>query len=48
MRSILRINTGGKVLVFEIMVAKTYDENREFDCEEFDLLRDGSDDERSV
>lgn len=41
-----RINTGGKTLtVFEIMVAKTYDEGRQFDLvEQFDLLRDGADD----
>jgi hypothetical protein len=43
-----RINTGGKSLtVFEIMVAKTYDESRQFDlAEKFELLRDGSDDEK--
>lgn len=41
-----RINTGGKTLtVFEIMVAKTYDEQRHFDLvEQFDLLREGEDD----
>ena len=41
-----RINTGGKTLtVFEIMVAKTYDEGRNFDLvEQFNLLRDGDDD----
>ncbi len=43
-----RINTGGKVLtVFEIMVAKTYDEEKEFDlAEKYEVLRDGSDDEK--
>jgi hypothetical protein len=43
-----RINTGGKVLtVFEIMVAKTYDEQKEFDlAEKYEELRDGSDDEK--
>lgn len=43
-----RINTGGKALtVFEIMVAKTYDESRSFDlAEKYELLRDGSDDEK--
>lgn len=43
-----RINTGGKALtVFEIMVAKTYDEEKGFDlAEKFDILRDGSDDEK--
>lgn len=42
-----RINTGGKVLsVFEIMVAKTYDEKRGFDLEEkYNELRDGTDDD---
>jgi len=41
-----RINTGGKALtVFEIMVAKTYDEEKKFDlAEQFELMRDGSDD----
>lgn len=41
-----RINTGGKSLtVFEIMVAKTYDETKKFDlAEKYELLRDGSDD----
>ncbi len=40
-----RINTGGKVLtVFEIMVAKTYDEAKGFDlAEQYDFLRDGTD-----
>ena len=40
-----RINTGGKVLtVFEIMVAKTYDETKGFDlAEQYELLRDGTD-----
>jgi len=40
-----RINTGGKSLtVFEIMVAKTFDESKDFDlAEQYDLLRDGSD-----
>lgn len=43
-----RINTGGKALtVFEIMVAKTYDEARGFDlAEKYELLRDGSDEEK--
>lgn len=43
-----RINTGGKVLtVFEIMVAKTYDETKGFDlAEKFEVLRDGTDDEK--
>ena len=43
-----RINTGGKVLtVFEIMVAKTYDETKSFDlAERYEMLRDGSDDEK--
>ena len=43
-----RINTGGKSLtVFEIMVAKTYDEAKKFDlAEQYELLRDGSDDEK--
>ena len=43
-----RINTGGKTLtVFEIMVAKTYDEKKNFDlAERFEVLRDGSDDEK--
>ncbi|MDM7948288.1 DUF262 domain-containing protein [Hydrogenophaga sp.] len=43
-----RINTGGKALtVFEIMVAKTYDETRQFDlAEKFELLRDGSDEDK--
>jgi hypothetical protein len=43
-----RINTGGKSLtVFEIMVAKTYDEAKKFDlAEKYELLRDGSDDEK--
>ena len=43
-----RINTGGKSLtVFEIMVAKTYDESKEFDlAERYETLRDGSDDEK--
>jgi hypothetical protein len=41
-----RINTSGKTLtVFEIMVAKTYDEGRDFDLvEKFEMLRDGGDD----
>jgi hypothetical protein len=40
-----RINTGGKVLtVFEIMVAKTYDEAKKFNlAEKYEILRDGSD-----
>ena len=43
-----RINTGGKSLsVFEVMVAKTYDETRGFDlAEKFEELRDGVDDAR--
>lgn len=43
-----RINTGGKSLtVFEIMVAKTYDEAKKFDlAEKYELLRDGSDDSK--
>ena len=43
-----RINTGGKSLtVFEIMVAKTYDEAKKFDlAERYELLRDGSDDDK--
>jgi hypothetical protein len=43
-----RINTGGKSLtVFEIMVAKTYDETKKFDlAEKYELLRDGSDDDK--
>ncbi len=42
-----RINTGGKVLsVFEIMVAKTYDEAQGFDlAKQYDILRDGTDDD---
>lgn len=42
-----RINTGGKELsVFEIMVAKTYDEKLGFDlAAQFDFLRDGYDDD---
>jgi len=42
-----RINTGGKSLtVFEIMVAKTFDESKNFDlAEEYEALRDGSDEE---
>lgn len=43
-----RINTGGKALtVFEIMVAKTYDETKGFDLvEKYEVLRDGSDEEK--
>jgi len=43
-----RINTGGKALtVFEIMVAKTYDETQGFDLvEKYEVLRDGSDEEK--
>ena len=43
-----RINTGGKVLtVFEIMVAKTYDDAKGFNlAEKYEVLRDGSDDEK--
>jgi len=42
-----RINTGGKILsVFEIMVAKTYDEAQGFDlAKQYDILRDGTDDD---
>ena len=45
-----RINTGGTVLtLFEIMVAKTYSEARDFDLSrEFDLLLDGNGDEKSL
>jgi hypothetical protein len=44
-----RINTGGKTLsVFEVMVAKTYDEAKGFDlAEKYQLLRDGSDEEKA-
>ncbi|WP_341918890.1 DUF262 domain-containing protein [Polaromonas sp. YR568] len=44
-----RINTGGKTLsVFEVMVAKTYDEVKGFDlAEKYELLRDGSDEEKA-
>lgn len=43
-----RINTGGKSLtIFEIMVAKTYDEVRGFDlADKFETLRDGSEEEK--
>jgi hypothetical protein len=43
-----RINTAGKALtVFEIMVAKTYDEAKGFDlAEKYEVLRDGSDEEK--
>src|SRR5579864_7729298 len=43
-----RINTAGKALtVFEIMVAKTYDEVKGFDlAEKYEVLRDGSDEEK--
>ena len=43
-----RINTAGKSLtIFEIMVAKTYDESKYFDlAEKFEILRDGSDEEK--
>lgn len=43
-----RINTGGRALtVFEIMVAKTYDEKKGFDLvERFEMLRDGTDEEK--
>lgn len=43
-----RINTGGKALsIFEIMVAKTFDEKKKFDlAERFEMLRDGSDEEK--
>jgi hypothetical protein len=45
-----RINTRGKVLtVFEIMVAKTYDEAQGFDlAERYEVLRDGTDDEKET
>ena len=44
-----RINTGGKQLtVFEIMVAKTFDESKGFDLsEQYEILRDGSDEEKN-
>ena len=43
-----RINTGGKSLtLFEILVAKTYDEAQNFDlAERYDLLIDGNDEDR--
>ena len=43
-----RINTGGMALtIFEIMVAKTYDETKKFDlAKKYEVLRDGSDDEK--
>lgn len=43
-----RINTGGKSLtIFEIMVAKTYDESKDFDlADKFEILRDGSEEEK--
>lgn len=43
-----RINTGGKELtVFEIMVAKTYDEAKGFDlAEKFELLKEGDGEDR--
>jgi len=43
-----RINTGGRALtVFEIMVAKTYDEKKNFDLvEQFEMLRDGTEEEK--
>jgi len=43
-----RINTSGRALsIFEIMVAKTYDEEKNFDlAEEYRLLRDGSDENK--
>ncbi|NHQ85698.1 DUF262 domain-containing protein [Iodobacter sp. HSC-16F04] len=43
-----RINTGGKALtVFEIMVAKTYDEAKGFNlADKYDVLRDGSDEDK--
>jgi len=43
-----RINTGGKALtVFEIMVAKTFDETKGFDlAESYEVLRDGTDDDK--
>lgn len=43
-----RINTGGKSLtIFEIMVAKTYDESKNFDlADRFETLRDGSEEEK--
>ena len=44
-----RINTGGKSLtVFEIMVAKTYHEAKNFDlAEKYEALRDGTDDSKN-
>ncbi len=43
-----RINTAGKSLtIFEIMVAKTYDESKCFDlANRFEILRDGSEEEK--
>lgn len=43
-----RINTGGKSLtIFEIMVAKTYDESKVFDlAKKYEELRDGSENEK--
>lgn len=43
-----RINTGGKSLtIFEIMVAKTYDESRCFDLsDKYETLRDGAEEEK--
>lgn len=43
-----RINTGGRSLtIFEIMVAKTYDESKDFDlAEKFETLRDGAEEEK--
>jgi hypothetical protein len=43
-----RINTGGRTLtVFEILVAKTYDESKNFDLrEQYDILLDGNGDEK--
>ncbi len=45
-----RINTGGKPLnLFEIMVARTFDEHRKFDlAEKVDLLLEGTDSERGL
>lgn len=45
-----RINTGGTELtLFEIMVAKTYDEKKKFDLSvEYDLLLQGNGDERGL
>lgn len=43
-----RINTGGKALtVFEVMVAKTYDEAKGFNlADRYEILKDGSEDDK--